>query len=451
MLLDPILQYIQEYLTAYSGYVAAMIMAVYVLLSFIGGNHKLPHKEILYSTQRICIFGLQFLLFANLILASGEKQYLYFYLFVQLFLCFIFLVQNIYEHCSPLLLNHMAMIMGIGFCMISRLSFPKALRQYLIAVMSVVLALFIPYLLNRFSFWKKLGWVYAALGILLLGGVLILGEVTHGSRITFTIQEITFQPSEFVKIIFVFFLAAFLQEKVTLKKVALTSLLAGIHVLILVMSKDLGSALIFFVAYLLMLFTASGSYLYLLTGILGMAGASVVAYQLFGHIRTRVLAWQDPWAYIDAQGYQITQSLFAIGSGNWFGMGLFQGNPSAIPYVEADFIFSAVCEELGVLFGICLILVCLSAFLLMMDIAIRQNQQFLKLIGYGLGVMYIFQIFLTVGGGIKFIPLTGVTLPFVSYGGSSVMTSVFLFFIMHALSDAAIHKGGKKYVRKKKA
>lgn len=444
---DLILNYTREYLTAYSGYCMTAIMAIYVFLSFLALLHKIPHKEVIFSTQRICIFLLQFFMFANLILASGKREYLLLYLFVQIFLGAIFLIPIIYEHCQMLLLNHMAMLIGIGFCMISRLSFSKAIRQYIIAVLSVLLALFIPFLLNRFAFWKKLGWLYALAGIASLGAVLILGEITHGSKISFTIQEITFQPSEFVKIIFIFFLASFLQEKVTFKKVVLTAILAGLHVIILVLSKDLGSALIFFVAFLFVLYIASRNLLYLLAGALGLSGASVVAYHLFSHIQVRVQAWKDPWAYIDAQGYQITQSLFAIGSGNWFGMGIFQGNPSAIPYVEADFIFSAVCEELGVLFGICMLFVCLSAFLSMMDIAIKQKNVFSRLIASGLGVIYIFQIFLTVGGGIKFIPLTGVTLPFISYGGSSVMTSVFLIFVFHALSEASI-KGGKRLGRK---
>lgn len=95
---------------------------------------------------------------------------------------------------------------------------------------------------------------------------------------------------------------------------------------------------------------------------IGGGAASYLAYLLFDHVRVRVLAWQDPWKYIDSKGYQITQSLFAIGSGSWFGMGLLKGNPTAIPYVEADFIFSSICEELGVIFGMCLILICISSF-----------------------------------------------------------------------------------------
>ena len=104
------------------------------------------------------------------------------------------------------------------------------------------------------------------------------------------------------------------------------------------------------------------------------AGASVVAYHLFDHIRVRVLAWKDPWAYIDSKGYQITQSLFAIGSGSWFGMGLGSGNPDDIPLVEADFIFSSICEEFGTIFSICLILIILSCFMMMMEITLLMKK-----------------------------------------------------------------------------
>ena len=263
--------------------------------------------------------------------------------------------------------------------------------------------------------------------------MLILGEVTHGSKLSFSLWGVSFQPSEFVKILFVFFLAGALWENTSFKRVALTALLAGIHVVVLVVSKDLGSALIFFVGYVFVVFAATRNYLYLLAGAVGGSGAAWGAYKLFAHVRNRVTAWQNPWTYIDSKGYAITQSLFAIGTGSWFGMGLSQGNPMAIPYVEADFIFSSVCEELGVIYGICVVLVTLSSFLAMLKIASRIKDRFYQLIVYGIGIMYIFQIFLTIGGGIKLIPLTGVTLPFISYGGSSVMTTMIMFFIIQGI------------------
>ncbi len=446
------LRFIQEYITELSKYVITICMAFYTFECFIVFSPKIKSKDSIYLRQSFWLFIIQLICFADLALESRNKDYIFFYAFVQIFLIgALFIVKTIYKNCNRLLLNNMCMLLGIGFCMISRLSFQKALKQYVIALASLMIAMFVPYLMNRLTFWKKLPWLYGASGTLLLSIVLILGEVTHGSKITFTIREITFQPSELVKIIFIFFLAAALCEKTSLKRVAVTASFAGIQVIVLVISKDLGSALIFFIAFLFMVFIATRNYWYLLAGTIGGSLAAVAAYHIFDHIKVRVLAWQDPWSYIDNQGYQITQSLFAIGNGSWFGTGLFKGDPVAIPYVEADFIFSAICEELGVIFGICLILVCLSCFVMMMDIAVRQKDTFYQLIAYGLGMMYIFQIFLTIGGGIKFIPLTGVTLPFVSYGGSSCLTTMILFFLIQSLSIRMKKEGEKRLVRKKKA
>ena len=203
--------------------------------------------------------------------------------------------------------------------------------------------------------------------------------------------------------------------------------------LVLVLSKDLGSALIFFVTYLLMLFVATGNWLYLGLGAGSGAAAAVIAYNLFSHVRTRVEAWLDPWSDISGKGYQISQSLFAIGTGGWFGMGLYQGMPSKIPVVEKDFVFSAISEEMGGIYAICLILICLGCFMQFMMIAAKMQAVFYKLIAFGLGTTYIVQVFLTIGGVTKFIPSTGVTLPFVSYGGSSILSTFIVFNVVQGL------------------
>ena len=209
--------------------------------------------------------------------------------------------------------------------------------------------------------------------------------------------------------------------------------MAAAHVIVLVLSRDLGSALIFFITYVLMLFAASGNWFYLGSGIGLGVGASAAAYRLFDHVQRRVEAWRNPWADIDNTGYQITQSLFAIGTGGWFGMGLCQGMPWRIPVVEKDFIFSAISEEMGGIFAICLLLICLGCFIQCMMTAARMQAVFYKLIAFGLGVEYLVQVFLNVGGVTKFIPSTGVTLPFVSYGGSSLVSTFVLFGIVQGL------------------
>lgn len=440
----------QEYVTELSKYFIVFGMVLYTFNCFfvlIGDNRN---RKGIYVLQNFLMFFIQLLCFVDLTLVSRDLQYVFFYVFVQVFLiAALVMVPMIYEEVNRLLLNNMCMLLSVGLCMISRLSFNKAVKQYVIVLVSLTISLFIPYLFTRIRFLKKLTWLYAAVGIGLLSIVLIMGEVTYGSKISFSLAGITFQPSEFVKILFLFFLAGALWEKCDFARVAVTAVVAGIHVIVLVISTDLGSAVIFFIAYVFVVFVATRNYLYLLAGAVGGSAAAYIAFRLFSHVRTRVLAWQDPWSYIDNQGYQITQSLFAIGSGSWFGMGLLQGNPKAIPKVDADFIFSSVCEELGVVFGICLILVMVSTFLMMLMMAVQIHDRFYQLIVYGISIMYSFQIFLTVGGGIKLIPLTGVTLPFISYGGSSVMTTMIMFFIIQGIYIRLQQEGGRRdYGRK---
>ena len=213
----------------------------------------------------------------------------------------------------------------------------------------------------------------------------------------------------------------------------ITTALAAFHVLILVASKDLGAALIIFVVYLAMLYVATRQPLYLAAGLGAGSVASVAAYYLFGHVRTRVIVWKDPFASYDNGGYQVAQSLFAIGTGGWFGMGLFQGEPDTIPVADEDFIFSAISEELGLIFALCMILVCVSCYVMFLNIAMQLHNMFYKMVALGLGTCYIFQVFLTIGGVTKFIPSTGVTLPLVSYGGSSLLSTLIMFAIIQGL------------------
>lgn len=438
-----------QYITELSKYGITGCMVVYTLICFSGLFVSETKKIGLYIGQCALIFLIQLMCFLDLAVVSGEMEYVFFYVFVQVFLlAAAVMVPMIYEDVNRTLLGGMCMLSGVGLCVISRLSFDRAVRQYIIVLISLIVALLLPYLLSRIRFLKKLTWIYGLLGVAMLSAVLIWSQITYGSKISFTLWRVTFQPSEFVKILFVFFLAGLLWEKPSFFKVGLSAVAAGMHVIILVLSRDLGSAVIFFVCYVFVVFVATRNYFYLLLGAAGGVGASYVAYQLFTHVQERVLAWRDPWSYIDDQGYNITQSLFAIGSGSWFGLGLLQGNPGDIPNVMEDFIFSSICEELGVIFGICIILVAMCIFLMMLKISSQIHDRFYQLIVYGISIMYIFQIFLTIGGGIKLIPLTGVTLPFISYGGSSVMSTMIMFFVIQGIY-IRLQQGGRRDGRKR--
>lgn len=423
------------YITELSKYFITLFIALYTLECFLVFRFKDEEKRSgIYIRQNLLMFLVHFSCFLVICFETGKLEYLLFYMLQQILLfATIVLFRMIYPEGNRLIINNMCMLLSIGFVILSRLSFERAIKQFFIVTVSIIIGMVIPYFIHKLKFLRSLTWIYAAVGIAALGIVLILGATTYGSKISYSIAGVTFQPSEFVKIIFVFFIAGALYESHDFLRVALTAVLAGIHVLILVASRDLGSALIFFIVYVLMVFIATGNYIYLLFGTAGGCGAAVLAYQFFSHVQVRVQAWKDPFSCIDDAGYQITQSLFAISSGGWFGLGLFRGTPDSIPFVEADFVFSAVAEELGIVFSMCMILIGISCFIMFMNISVKLKDRFYQLIAFGLGITYIFQVFLTIGGGTKFIPMTGVTLPFVSYGGSSILTSLMMFFIIEGL------------------
>ena len=182
-----------------------------------------------------------------------------------------------------------------------------------------------------------------------------------------------------------------------------------------------------------MLYVATRQPLYAIAGVGAGSVAAVLGYRLFAHIKVRVSVWKDPFASYNEGGYQVAQSLFAIGTGSWFGMGLMQGSPDLIPVAESDFIFAAIAEEMGLIYALCLILICVSCYVMFLNIAMEIRNQFYKLVALGLGTCYIFQVFLMIGGVTKFIPSTGVTLPLVSYGGSSMLSTMIMFGIIQGL------------------
>lgn len=414
-----------------SRYLMAILFALYTLESFLSLARDGKRG---YTRQYLYIFLIHLTGFFVLCLKKEDYFYLVFFAIQQVvFLLMRNLYKIIYPQFHRALLNHMFMFLCTGMIVITRISVTKAVRQFAIAIVSLALTLIVPILIKKVRLLKKLTWGYALCGLVALGVVLLLGAATNGSKISFSLFGFTFQPSEFVKLLFLFFLAAILCEKPNWKRILLSALVSLLYVMILAASTDLGSAAIFFVMYVFVLYAATGKFRYVfLSAVTGLLGC-MAAYKLFYHVKVRVAVWLNPWKDVTGKGYQLAQSLFAIGTGGWFGFGLCQGAPESIPYVEADFIFSAIAEELGVLYGVCLILLCLACFFTFIQISHGMKEPFYRLLSYGIGVIYIFQVFLTIGGGIKLIPLTGVTLPLVSYGGSSVMVTILMFAVVQGV------------------
>lgn len=420
-----------------SKYALILLMALYTMLSFFSFTRKTRKaSDLVLSEMTFLMLLLQFIAYLILYLKLDESsELLYYYGFQALFMVFFTVLWRLlYKNLNSTVLSNMCMLITIGFIMLTRIDAKKSVRQFVIVIVSMAVSMIVPYVIRK---WKKccdFDLYYGGIGIVMLALVLVLSNTTYGANLSFTVAGVTLQPSEFVKIFFVFYVAGRFTKSTKFKDVVLTTILAALHVLILVASTDLGGALLFFVTYLVMIYVATKKASYCMAGIGAGCLAGVLAYQLFSHVQVRVMAWSDPWSCIDKEGYQVAQSLFAIGTGSWTGMGLGQGMPSSIPFVEKDSIFSAISEELGGFFAICVILICICVFLSFFYLAMKVKNRFYCYVAMGLGTMYATQVLLTIGGAVKFIPLTGVTLPLVSYGGSSMLSTLIMLGVLQGIS-----------------
>ncbi len=416
-------------------YVIILLFALYTFYSFRAfAGHNIQRQNRVFAAQRTLTLLLHTVMSAILIMENKDIMYVGLWAAeFAFYLIFIKVYQACYKGLSKLVLNNMMMCMMVGFVILGRLASDYAVHQIILAAAAMVLCIFVPLIIEKFRILEKMGWYFAAIGIVFLMLVFVIGVEKYGSRNWISVGGIAIQPSEFVKILYVFFMASLLSQTTKFKHIVIISAVAAVHVVILVAEKDLGAALIYFVTYIFVLYVATTKVQYLGAGLAGGTLASIVAYHLFSHVRTRVQAWRDPWAEIRGGGYQVAQSLFAIGTGGFIGMGLGKGLPGSVPVVESDFVFSAISEELGGVFAICLIMVYLSSYIMFVNIAMKMKKQFYKLTAFGLSVVFIFQVFLCVGGVTKFIPSTGVTLPLISYGGSSIVTTIIIFSVIQGM------------------
>ncbi|MCF0228068.1 MAG: FtsW/RodA/SpoVE family cell cycle protein [Parasporobacterium sp.] len=432
-----------------SKYLILLCLVIFTIVSF-RAQKDVPDelKTGVFKTQRIMVIAIHGVAFfdicLNILLGNAQLNIwaiLGFYgaqlAYLLIMMLFIPRIMRFNQGIN----NVMSMFLAIGFIIQTRLDFSNSVKQFIIVAVGSAVLIFICVIFRKASFLKNLTWIYCIAGMALLMLVLVLSTVSRGAKLSLDLGPFSFQPLEFVKILFVLFTAGAFYKSVSFKNIILTAVCAAVHILIQVFCRDLGSAFILFFIYLLMLYVATHRFGYVILGSVAFAGAAVIAYKMFSHVRERVTIWLNPWDDINSSGYQIAQSLFAIGTGGWFGSGLFHGKPEHIPLVSKDMIISAISEEMGTIFSIFLIILCLCFTLMIFRAAMRVNNLFYKLIAFGLGVSYIVQVFLTVGGAFKFIPLTGVTLPFISSGGSSIIASMAMTGIIQAvylLSEADV-------------
>lgn len=341
-----------------------------------------------------------------------------------------------------------AMLCSIGVIMLYRLDPVYGFKQ-IIWFAGGNLLFFLSYIIYRkVKRWDELVYVYplASFGLFIV--TLFFGVNVKGATNWVRVGNYGFQPSEIIKLLFVFFLAAYFKypEKLNfkmgmLKEKYLFAAVVYLYLVFLALQRELGFALLFFMIYLTILYVFEDSRKFILLNIAIAFTGGLIGVALFRHVQVRIEAWLNPWADIAGKGYQITQSLFAIGEGGFFGRGLGLGSPEFIPEVHTDFIFSAICEEMGIFGGIAVILLYFILTYRGLKITLKIRDIFSKCLALGLTVMFGYQTFLIIGGVIKLIPLTGITLPFISYGGSSLTTSFAALGVLQALSKESSEDG----------
>ena len=342
------------------------------------------------------------------------------------------------------------LLASLGLIMIGRLKPALFLTQMRWLLLGLIVYLFLVFLGERFLRLLSYPYLLGVFCLLLLCSALFFGTEIGGSRNWIVFGPFAVQPSEFGKIVIIMFLAAYLtehREVLTLPRhrllwlklpvlrfIAPLLLIWGIAILMFVVQRDLGSALLFFGIAVSMTYMATGRKSYVALAFAFFLGAAALSYSFFSHVRVRFNIWLDPWSDPSGSAYQVVQSLFALGSGGVWGAGFAHGHPNLIPEVHTDFIFAAIAEELGLLGSLGVMLAFALFFYRAIRIALACREETRMLLAAGIAVVFLLQVFIIIAGVTKFLPLTGITLPFVSYGGSSMIASFMLLGILTVLS-----------------
>ncbi|ACV63119.1 cell cycle protein [Desulfofarcimen acetoxidans DSM 771] len=354
---------------------------------------------------------------------------------------------------DQLLLPMVAFLSANGLIFLLRLDPAYALRQAAWLAIALVCLVLITGYCRNYLFLSDYQYIYVLAGVVLLILPIFFGIEQGGAKSWLNFGLFQVQSSEFVKILLVLFLTGYLTENRPVLAVGNMNLgfisipeakywvpliaMWAVSLLLLVFQKDLGTALIYFGTFLAMLYIATARLSYIFSGMaLFLLGAGF-SYQFFSHVRTRVLVWLNPWPYSDTSGYQVIQSIVALASGGITGNGFNAGFPKFIPAVHTDFIFSAIGEEMGFLGGAGIILIYLLMVYRGLRITLSSRDDFSMLLAAGLTVLISFQAFIIIAGVTKLLPLTGVTLPFVSYGGSSLVANFVLLGLLLNVSNEA--------------
>ncbi len=352
---------------------------------------------------------------------------------------------------DPVILPIVLLLSGIGITFVTRLKPALAVNQVVWLFVGVVAMLATLYFVRNLDDLINYKFILAIAGIVLLILPMIFGVEKNGSKLWLQIGSFSFQPGEIAKILIILFLAGWMAENremlsATTRKVGPLSLPAprmllpllamwGLNLLIVVFERDLGSALLFFTFFVVMLYSTTGRVSYVLVALALLGIGAVFCYGAFSHVQTRVNIWLDPFSYAEDSGYQLVQALYSIADGGLVGTGIGKGMPTLIPIVESDFIFAAIAEEMGLLGASAIVIAYVIFAVRGFATAARAKSDISAFTAIGLTTAISFQAFLIMGGVTKLLPLTGVTLPFMSQGGSSLLASFIIVGLLLRAGD----------------
>lgn len=346
-----------------------------------------------------------------------------------------FIIRKFFSDGDKYIFIFSSILSVIGIVMIYRLNMASSIKQiiwFAIGVTGFILIVVVLPDLRRFSKYK---YIFLVITLVFMGVATLFGREVNGSKNWIFIGSYGFQPSEFGKLFLVGYLASSLKDYKDFKNLIEPGIVVMVCLGFMVLQKDLGSALIFFGISVTMLYIATSKFRYVAACFALSSIGAVASYKLFDHVRTRVLIWQNPWPYATNKSYQVVQSMFSIASGGLTGSGLGLGHPEYVPVNTTDFIFAALCEELGILIGFAIIILYFLLFYRCMRAAVYEEDNFSRLLAVGYAAMIASQVLVIVGGVMNAIPITGITLPLVSYGGSSMLITFFSLGIIQKISE----------------
>lgn len=354
---------------------------------------------------------------------------------------------------DPAILPVVFTLSGIGITFVTRLQPDASLGQVIFLFLGVALMVGTLAVVKNFEVIKRYKYVLGVAGIILLVLPMFIGTEIYGSKLWIKIGGFQFQPGEFAKVLIVLFLAGYLAENRELLSISNRTVLGikfprlrllyplfivwGVCLLVVAFERDLGSALLFYTIFLIMLYVATGRVSYVIIGLALLAVGAFGMYQIMSHVQVRVAIWLDPFSDAQNLGYQIVQSLFSLADGGLAGVGIGKGMADIIPVVASDMIFAAIGEEMGLLGGSAVLLLFMLFAVRGLTTAARAKSDLAAFSAAGLTAAISFQAFTIVGGVTKLIPLTGVTLPFMSQGGSSLLASFVIVALLLRAGDEA--------------